>query len=43
MAGKLKVFLTSDGLTDYYVAASSKPKALARVISDSRTLFSNPE
>src|SRR5579872_4228488 len=29
MAAKLKVFLTSDGLTDYYVATSSKPKALA--------------
>src|SRR5690349_24597679 len=29
MAAKLKVFLTSDGLTDYVVAASSKPKALA--------------
>lgn len=29
MAAKLKVFLTSDGFTDYYVAASSRPKALA--------------
>lgn len=29
MAAKLKVFVTSDGLTDYVVAASSKPKALA--------------
>jgi flagellar motility protein MotE (MotC chaperone) len=26
---KLKVFITSDGLTDYVVAASSRPKALA--------------
>lgn len=26
---KLKVFVTSDGLTDYVVAASSRPKALA--------------
>ena len=26
---RLKVFVTSDGLTDYVVAASSKPKALA--------------
>jgi hypothetical protein len=29
MAAKLKVFVTSDGLTDYVVAASSRPKALA--------------
>jgi len=29
MAARLKVFMTSDGLTDYVVAASSKPKALA--------------
>lgn len=29
MAPKLKVFLTSDGLTDYVVATSSRPKALA--------------
>src|SRR5207302_4006506 len=29
MAPRLKVFVTSDGLTDYIVAASSKPKALA--------------
>lgn len=29
MASRLKVFVTSDGLTDYVVAASSKPKALA--------------
>ncbi|MDB5475835.1 MAG: hypothetical protein JWP49_1346 [Phenylobacterium sp.] len=29
MAPRLKVFTTSDGLTDYVVAASSKPKALA--------------
>jgi Skp family chaperone for outer membrane proteins len=29
MAPRLKVFVTSDGLTDYVVAASSKPKALA--------------
>src|SRR5690349_16505352 len=29
MAAKLKVFLTSDGLTDYVVAATSRPKALA--------------
>jgi hypothetical protein len=29
MAARLKVFTTSDGLTDYVVAASSKPKALA--------------
>ena len=28
MAPRLKVFITSDGLTDYVVAASSKPKAL---------------
>ena len=28
MAAKLKVFVTSDGLTDYVVAASSRPKAL---------------
>jgi len=29
MATKLKVFVTSDGMTDYVVAASSRPKALA--------------
>ncbi|THD82669.1 MAG: hypothetical protein E7812_00915 [Phenylobacterium sp.] len=29
MAPRLKVFITSDGLTDYVVAAASKPKALA--------------
>jgi hypothetical protein len=29
VAPRLKVFVTSDGLTDYVVAASSKPKALA--------------
>jgi hypothetical protein len=29
MAPRLKVFVTSDGLTDYAVAASSKAKALA--------------
>lgn len=29
MAAKLKVFVTSDGMTDYVVAASSRPKALA--------------
>ena len=29
MAAKLKVFVTSDGLTDYVVATTSKPKALA--------------
>lgn len=29
MAPRLKVFVTSDGLTDYVVATSSKPKALA--------------
>jgi len=29
MAARLKVFVTSDGLTDYAVAASSKTKALA--------------
>ncbi|MET0273491.1 MAG: hypothetical protein ABW360_10925, partial [Phenylobacterium sp.] len=29
MAPRLKVFLTSDGLTDYVVATSSKAKALA--------------
>jgi hypothetical protein len=29
MAARLKVFITSDGLTDYVVATSSKPKALA--------------
>lgn len=29
MAPRLKVFVTSDGLTDYVVAASSRPKALA--------------
>ena len=29
MAARLKVFVMSDGLTDYVVAASSKPKALA--------------
>ena len=28
MAPRLKVFVTSDGLTDYVVAASSRPKAL---------------
>jgi len=28
MAARLKVFVTSDGLTDYVVAATSKPKAL---------------
>jgi hypothetical protein len=28
MAARLKVFVTSDGLTDYVVAASSRPKAL---------------
>ncbi|MDB5457246.1 MAG: hypothetical protein JWP92_2831, partial [Caulobacter sp.] len=28
MAAKLKVFVTSDGLTDYVVATSSRPKAL---------------
>ncbi len=28
MPPRLKVFITSDGLTDYVVAASSKPKAL---------------
>lgn len=29
MAPRLKVFVTSDGLTDFVVAASSRPKALA--------------
>jgi hypothetical protein len=29
MAARLKVFVTSDGLTDYVVATSSRPKALA--------------
>jgi hypothetical protein len=29
VAARLKVFVTSDGLTDYVVAASSRPKALA--------------
>lgn len=29
MAVRLKVFVTSDGLTDYVVATSSRPKALA--------------
>ena len=29
MAPRLKVFVTTDGLTDYVVAASSRPKALA--------------
>ena len=29
MAAKLKVFQTSDGITDYVVAVSSRPKALA--------------
>lgn len=29
MAARLKVFVTSDGLTDYVVAASSRAKALA--------------
>lgn len=29
MAPRLKVFITSDGLTDYVVATSSRPKALA--------------
>lgn len=29
MAAKLRVFVASDGLTDYVVAASSRPKALA--------------
>jgi hypothetical protein len=29
MAARLKVFVTSDGMTDYVVAATSKPKALA--------------
>jgi hypothetical protein len=29
VAPRLKVFVTSDGLTDYVVAASSRPKALA--------------
>lgn len=29
MATRLKVFVTSDALTDYIVAASSRPKALA--------------
>jgi hypothetical protein len=29
MAAKLKTFITSDGLTEYVVATSSRPKALA--------------
>lgn len=29
MAARLKVFVTSDGLTDFVVATTSKPKALA--------------
>jgi len=29
MAARLKVFVTSDGLNDYVVAAASRPKALA--------------
>ena len=29
MAARLKVFATSDGLTEYVVAATSRPKALA--------------
>lgn len=29
MAARLKVFVTTDGLTDFVVAASSRPKALA--------------
>src|SRR5438128_4707037 len=29
MAPRLKVFVSSDGMTDYVVAASSRPKALA--------------
>lgn len=29
MAARLKVFVTSDGLTDFVVAATSKPNALA--------------
>jgi hypothetical protein len=29
VAARLKVFITSDGLTDYVVATTSKPKALA--------------
>ena len=29
MAPRLKVFVSSDGMTDYVVAATSKPKALA--------------
>ena len=29
MAARLKVFVSSDGMTDYVVAASSRPKALA--------------
>jgi hypothetical protein len=29
VAARLKVFVTSDGLTDYVAAASSRPKALA--------------
>jgi hypothetical protein len=29
MAARLKVFVTSDGLTDYVVATTSRPKALA--------------
>lgn len=34
MAARLKVFVWSDGLTDYAVAASSRPKALAAWDSD---------
>ena len=29
MAARLKVFITGNGFTDYVVAASSRPKALA--------------
>ena len=29
MAARLKVFVSSDGMTDYVVAATSRPKALA--------------
>ncbi len=29
MPARLKVFVTSDGLSDYVVAATSRPKALA--------------
>ncbi len=29
MAPRLKVFVTSDGLTEYFIATSSRPKALA--------------